>query len=827
MTRTSRLFLWVLVCVLAVGSGGAAVAQQDDGAVQLRIDAPAQIPSSSEQLVPISAIITSPRALRGTLIVNTVTFGQPGPTYTVPVDVAAGAVVNVDLAVPTTWGELRLSAEFVVDGDTIAEATVSRFSNGQAASLGVGVLGLAAPTGQLALRVGTGTNTATEVSVDSLLSVGLAPYATVVVEPASFAQLPPEARNVVLGWTASGGDLIVDGPAGSIDAVLDASWRATTDTVSVGVGRIRYTTTDWPSLVEPAGSPDDSQFGGQAVVGNFGIDPMFELASDAGLRLPGIRTTGLLLFGYVIVAGPLAYLLARRLKRTHVLWVALPAVAVVFTVSALIVGSGLRSDRGNAHATIVEVWPQGSSATTTALFTSTRGGDRTVDLPAGWSYVGSGSQFSPSGVATLISPSRSGTQVTFDLATGGTGSGRFSGPTPQFDGALTIDNVTVDGLTVSATVTNNSAVDLVEVVALAGTAAVEVGDLAAGASTEFDIDYSNRFAGQARELALWPVQNQFFDGFRQTDPTTPVSGGAWAQWRQGDGWNTFTAGVIGVAGWTRDLESPVGGVTIGRTALVARANVPLSTSVGSPVPLRVVSDPGTVPQTTTDVFAINYVQRGTVPADFEDQVTIEVGRLIASVEFWVDGQWRPIELDGDTDLNIQVPSEAISDGEVWIRSGVISWDSGPRPSIGATLGTDGDVVELKEPGSVELRSNGFNGGFGPVEEFVSEVFDIEVADATVEVFEGDLFGGELDQYNIELAEGDSLVITLSAAHDSFLRVTNADGAMLAENDDFPQCCNSGLTFIAPSDGTYIIEARSLGSNGQGAYELVIDRSNAS
>jgi hypothetical protein len=61
----------------------------------------------------------------------------------------------------------------------------------------------------------------------------------------------------------------------------------------------------------------------------------------------------------------------------------------------------------------------------------------------------------------------------------------------------------------------------------------------------------------------------------------------------------------------------------------------------------------------------------------------------------------------------------------------------------------------------------------------------------------------------------------SAAFDAFLRLEDATGKLLAENDDSPCNQNSRLDFVPKTDGSYRIVATSLQEAGTGPYALRI------
>ena len=816
--RRSRSVLVVLVAVVVTVmiSAESAGAQAAETTVRVSVVGGSVGNSASAE---IEVTVTSSRALSGRLDVVSRAPDGGNVTFVVPVEVAAGAVVTVPLSVPVRWGELDVRAALVVDGDTVAEDSDRRFfGDGNETRVQVGLLGVTTDDARLPLAVGDGVATPVTLTSDRLLLTGLDNYSAVVASPAAIAAADGVVRQTLFGFVASGGDLLVAGPAGSADAALPQDGAG-----AYGLGRVRYVGDDWASQLTPTAVHVANSFdNGFAIIGEEPGDPTIDLAADAGVQLPDIGGLGWLLLAYATIAGPVVYLVLRRMRRSALAWVVLPVVALGFTAGGLLVGSELRSDRGNSHVTVVEVWPEGSTATSSALFTATAGTERSVRLPVGWSYRGTASVFQNTSTPIEVAPRRDGADVSFSLAVGGAATARFSGPASSYDGALTIDGLRRSGDEVSGTVTNRSGADLSNVLAMFGTRVLELDDLADGESLDFSIDHSSTFAGRPRELDRWPSR---FDNFgRRMSADEDVSTGAWSSWRADAGWNAFSPGVVGVVGWTRDLDSPVAGVQSGRTALLARANLPEPVGTGNP--LNVVGDGGVggFQQLNGGFFGLTFVSRIDVPSSLAaSDVEVVVGPNTSTLEWFVDGEWRPVELP-EGEVRMQPPSQSVVDGHIWARVQVPEWTWPVRNDLSAVVGSSGDELELLEVGDLRPRldfGEGFEPGFRPAE--VSEIFEIEIEPGDIVEFEGDIFAAEYDEYVLPLEEGDEVTLTLSAFHDSFLAVRNPDGVQFAENDDFPQCCDSGLTFVARSTGAYVIEARALGDSGSGAYLLTVER----
>jgi Ca2+-binding RTX toxin-like protein len=104
-------------------------------------------------------------------------------------------------------------------------------------------------------------------------------------------------------------------------------------------------------------------------------------------------------------------------------------------------------------------------------------------------------------------------------------------------------------------------------------------------------------------------------------------------------------------------------------------------------------------------------------------------------------------------------------------------------------------------------------------------------DAGAGTFSGQLeFAGDRDWIKVSLSSGTTYEIYLCFLNtgsatdgDSFLRVHNATGVELADNDDraLNGSGNSALTFVAPSTGTFYIDVGEYQDNNTGAYSLFV------
>ena len=101
---------------------------------------------------------------------------------------------------------------------------------------------------------------------------------------------------------------------------------------------------------------------------------------------------------------------------------------------------------------------------------------------------------------------------------------------------------------------------------------------------------------------------------------------------------------------------------------------------------------------------------------------------------------------------------------------------------------------------------------------------IAVGDALVDELET---VGDTDWFKITLSAGESVLISLEGSgitpvSDTYLRLYDANGNLVAENDDGGSGLNSLLRFTANNPGTYYIEVDSYANNKTGEYTLSVE-----
>ena len=146
----------------------------------------------------------------------------------------------------------------------------------------------------------------------------LGPLASIVTGPTA-RWLPPGPWTTCSAWVEDGGQLLVDAPPGSPVAGLPEEWQPAGARAAAGDGWVRLTDGAaargrWARIIEPTRQfgPRSSPVSGSVARGRAG-----PVARDAGLRMPDIGWLVGFLVAYVVVVGPLTFVLLRRTRRTR------------------------------------------------------------------------------------------------------------------------------------------------------------------------------------------------------------------------------------------------------------------------------------------------------------------------------------------------------------------------------------------------------------------------------------------------------------------------------------------------------------------------------
>lgn len=774
--------------------------------------------------------VQAARAVSGTLAVVDESFGLSTTTFEFDVDLAANTVASYPVTLTTGWEGIQVRAALRVGDELVAVDSIQRFGEGTGGQL-VAVLGIDDAPRTVAV---VGLEDQLEVLVLDEQLRGLDQSTSLVAEPASLRGLGSDSRSILTleAWIRGGGQLVVDGPQGALDDRYHRHPTANPDRFSFGAGSIVYAQ-DWRDGLPLGGYQSQEALRQLLDIQNIGTGASAELGFLAQVSLPAVGLIVAVLLLYSLLAGPLLFIVLGRRRERGRIWVILPAISAVFALAIVTYGWASRSGRTDAHITIVEVNERGSRATTNVLLSSNLGGNRTVETPGGWTYLGQGQGGDNRPV--LVRARSSSLELAVDMPAGSHAVTRLAGLAPEFDGLLTIDDIEVADDTVTASVTNHSSNDLTDAVVFLGNARSEVGDIEAGDTVPVEVERHDDSGRTMKELLIWPrVRVEWGLNERVAVPIdgdVSTAAGAWAEWRLEQGTSTSPENVIGVVGWSEGFSSPIAGVDEGRTALFARTNINDEGSqspVGWSTVVRLADQ--TNPDGIGDFFGYSEDYRVSFSPGYDlDRLALQLNVNSAGVSFLIDDEWQYIELDQQT-TNIEIPADAVVDGEVRFRSHVPEWVWGEGATV-QMVADASDVAPATLTDEPQFRfdrefmmEEEFFGGNQPRNMLEESLTDIG-PDLEEGTFESEGFIGPqaYHGFTVELVEGDVLIVTLrSINQDAFLELLDPNLDLVDSNDDaFGRCCDSQIQYTIREDGVYEIRAMELGAQPID-YQLTVE-----
>lgn len=639
--------------------------------------------SGADLLVQVE--IDANRLTSGELIISS-RFGERADVVVLPVELAGGARKRFAAVVPSVSQGMSFTVQLVEGGEIVASENLNlRFA--QEDEL-VGVLpSLAAnapATAELAVPLGTAqfapvTETILAAGPGAIEALGI-----IVGAGDDLAALSPVAREGLQVWIDGGGDLVVNDGPGPVPGLLANADETRT---AIGRGSVRAVSGalsqgSWDGVLFPSPMPQDP-FGPGSMTGEltgemiwFGGPLANTLANDSGFGLPPLGVVLPIMLAYVLIVGPLAFIVLRRIGRPQLLWLALPALAFVFTAGVWIAGSALRSNTTDAHGSVIEV-ADGSATSRSAILRSSRsGGTTTLELPPSWRpTISEEFRFGPNmggGTTRLVVDRNS---MASDLDAGSFVLLSATGPAPDFEGALVATATSSENATITGTVTNNLDVALEEVVVFAPFMGTNIGTVGAGETVTFVLkgaEANPRF-GEPIDMSVWG--NSFNRDFGPFGPApqndTVVSMEIWANYMSANVGRVREPGTITVAGWTRGLASPLdGSIDQGRTVVIARSDIE---AVGTPMTdmasrrtlLRGMEQTG-FNQNFGPGFTVTTAWRFDVPEGVDTTLLgLEVPQSVTELEVWNGTDW--IELEDVPVGMYELPAGAFIDGSLFVK----------------------------------------------------------------------------------------------------------------------------------------------------------------
>jgi hypothetical protein len=496
---------------------------------------------------------------------------------------------------------------------------------------------------------------------------------TVLGTSDDLAALDEDALANLLSWVSTGGTLVLD-DADDLSA-LPPDWRPTdAPFAAAGLGSIRIqpgrlTLGEWDAVIPPAPLTGfDSPLGSTGV--NMITDPRSSLARRAGISLPDLGAIIVVLGIYVVLIGPILYLVLRRMRRLTAAWLVVPSLALLVAAGVVVTSRGWNTAGRPAASAVVQTGVGGSVSSVQHLVLQRSGGTSSVSFPAGWTPLTSTPfmWFSSSNVARTAVERDDGTDGLAVEATLEPGQvAVFEAAGPIGGSLLEVTAEATADTAVSGVVTNLSDVDLRSVAVFAGGSAVFVGDVPAGGSAPYALER----VSASPEPFDTPIRRVYDDptvGFGFEAEKTPyVDLGLWSWFAGRAPDSVFPAGHVRAVAWTDQLDaddlqprSDSNDVTMLTT----------TAAIGAPGLVRAISvrydwiqsvfDP------ETGAFDTPVVRYQLPPGDHDEAgFELDLGDTFTSVEFLtVDGSWRKRTPDDD---RVTVPADAVRDGIVVVR----------------------------------------------------------------------------------------------------------------------------------------------------------------
>jgi hypothetical protein len=667
----------VAACLLAAPQVAGAGSDEPDADAVLTATADLSAEFDQGDLLAVRVTIAADRLIDGTVVVS----AGAGFEVRRDVQVAGGSTEEFWVLLPSSelnGADARI--DLVDDADTI-DSDRLRFSHDPDTDVAGVLPRLVALAGEPPARatVSGDLRRVQLVSVPvELLAVGvgaLDQLDVVAATSADLAQLDDSALATLLAWVDRGGQLVLD-DADDLDA-LPADWRpGDAGYALAGRGEVRVVdgllaAGEWGDAFAPTElGVQDSPTGFTGL--DMMIDPRLTLSQRAGVELPDLTTIIAVLGGYVVVIGPIMYLVLRRARRLTAAWVLIPAVAVLVGAGVVVTGSGWRSSgRPTANVT-AESSAVGTDRTVEALVFSRGGGSASVSLPGGWTAAGRSTfgwfDSSSQSTATLVEgDGEPRLETRLDPGQIAVLQARGHDPATLLDVTAAAHTDRIEG-----TVTNTSGAPLRSVAVFAAGRAVLVGDLDVGASATYTIDRPLERADPYTSAlgTAWPQANQLFGptGNSEIQIEGGVDLGVWTSFasRVADG--LYPAGFVRVAGWTDDLAVPTGGA-FATTTLVTRL-APIGVADGSGTPATAIrwgwiTSPYDPSSGALEPPVLRYVVPAGAPTD---ALSFSVPQGVTKIEvLGADGKWSTLAEAGGGSDRVAVPERRVVRGSVVIR----------------------------------------------------------------------------------------------------------------------------------------------------------------
>ena len=642
--------------------------------------------------IPVRITITADRLIRGTLVVEADGFVP----NSLPIEVAGGSRKRILMVLPGSDLTSSVTITAKVEGDARLSAHTEIESRALAELVGLmpGIQGgrPLPTTAKLAYDAGTVRFSALQDDELALAPSSIQALGTIAVAAPDLSRMDAYEIDGLSRWVGNGGHLLVGAEPGQTLPQLPAALQpGSRRLVEYGDGDVRMAgkalgVGSWDGVVEP--TPVGTRRSGRVGFGRGGVSTSLadELQADSGFPVPRLRwlVPGTAAYGLVLLGG---VLLLRRRPRPVQHWLVLPAIGIIVGSGIVFLSSDTRGRVNPAQATILDVTPGGTEATTFVGVTKGEPGRVTARFDPRWimdtlpsdAITSTLSSFATTPVKVVREPDALAASV--DLSVGTSGLMAARGPV-EARGALVVTARAEGDDRVAGTVRNTTPWRLDSVAVMVATGSVLVGTLEPDEEKDWSLfvpDLNGR-ADRALGSDVWPVGN--FSG-----RATPVNFPAWWAWASTRADELAAPGRVTTVGWTRGYvarigldDTPFARIT-GRTAVVGRSVVTIDEAAPRRSSVR-----------RTILRGDGYsAEAGLARFDVSGEVTHPElsARVVAGTQLqaWVAGKWAVIQRP--------LGADAASGGEA--------------ASGGANAATGTSAVD-SSASDAELASNGVAGG---------------------------------------------------------------------------------------------------------------------
>ncbi len=272
----------------------------------------------------------------------------------------------------------------------------------------------------------------------------------------------------------------------------------------------------------------------------------WSMARDAmkslpGLSLPSVITFCSFLCLYVLVLGPLNFLLMTKLKRRNLTWVSIPILVLFFTILAFLIGNVSRGNRPIINQlAVVQVWPNSTEARVDGLVGVYSPQRTAYKIEIGQSFLAHPIPYSTgSGDFEVIEQGNQITLPELRVEAGGVSGVAVEGyaPAPNFSNSLKIVVGTSD-VTLEGDITNNTDFTLEDAVVLAPGSAQSLGDFR---------------PGETRHINLGLLKSQRIGQVSPFTPSTPYYSSTYTPYYYGSS-STTLSDILGTSAYYTDKD---------------------------------------------------------------------------------------------------------------------------------------------------------------------------------------------------------------------------------------------------------------------------------